>query len=524
MSSNRKYIIDGTGKLVLNKDYQPAAGSAQPPAAPVTTNTNTLAIATTIADQKAMSQATDLPAPQPLQDAINLMQNPDYVANFQAPDLSGDALLDGLMQIFSRNEIPIGLMSKLTPLQGNAIHFKIDDSGSMNGPSNLLIRDACAYTKKHRNPNADERLSRWEEAEDRLHTLIELYAYVPTGPITLSFFDHPNVRTGKRIVLERGGKSPDECLQIWHRQIRKLFEGAYPDASTPILYNMKNMLQEADRMRQNSDMRTMHYLLTDGEPDGKEEEIDEIKSFLKGEMDGSTLVRDPKLNPFTFLGCSNQPEDYQWMHEVEEIARYVAAICDFRDERDEVRKDQGTAFPYTRGFWLLCNVAAAVNPDDLDALDQHAPLTKSTLESLLGRGLMEPEYRDYFTKHPTFTDRSKPVFEPDYQDFLTVGVARNIPTVAFFNAELAKRLAADMDRRLDNTEAQREREVEDLVIRSRKKQEPVSATAQMVSVTQYPGSMYPAQSSVPNAGGYNYDASYASDGKPRQRKSGCVIV
>ncbi len=517
MSSGRKYIIDGTGKLVLNKDYQLAAGGAQLTTAPVTANTSTLAVATTVADQIAMQQATALPIPQPLQDAINMMQNPDYVASFKSTDLSGDALLDGLLQIFSRNEIPIGLMSKLTPLQGNAIHFKIDNSGSMKGASNLLIRDACAYTKKTRNPKAEERLSRWEEAEDRLHTLIELFAHVPTGPITLSFFDYPRAGAGKRIVLERQGRSPDDCLQAWHEQIRKLFAGAYPDASTPILYNMQNMLREADKMRQNSDIRTMHYLLTDGEPDGKEDEIDEIKSFLKGEVDGSSLVRDPKLNPFTFLGCSNRPEDYQWMHEIEEIAKYVAAISDFRDERDEVRKDQGVTFPYTRGFWLLCNVAAAVNLDDLDALDQHAPLTKTTLESLLGRGLMEPEYRQYFIQHPTFTDRSVPVFEPDYQAFLTVDVARNIPTVAFFNAELAKRLAADMDKRMDNTEARREREVEDLVISSRKRQAPIVATS------QYSGSMFPAQRSVLDTGNKN-DICSSRDSGPRQKTNDCNII
>ena len=226
----------------------------------MTANTNTLAVATTIADQMAMQQATALPVPQPLQDAINMMQNPDYVATFQSPELRSDALLDGLMQIFSRNEIPIGLISKLTPLQGNAIHFKIDDSGSMKGASNLLIRDACAYTRKNRNPGAEERLSRWEEAEDRLHTLIELYAYVPTGPITLSFFDYPNAGTGKRIVLERAGRSPDDCLQAWHEQIRKLFAGAYPDASTPILYNMKNMLQEANQNA--SKLRHAHHALS----------------------------------------------------------------------------------------------------------------------------------------------------------------------------------------------------------------------------------------------------------------------
>jgi len=83
----------------------------------------------------------------------------------------------------------------------------------------------------------------------------------------------------------------------------------------------------------------------------------DIKNFLTG----VSTNRNAILNPFTFLACTNDEEDYEWMHEIEEVAvgKYVAAVNDFRDEKEEVKKDQGVFFPYSRGFWLLANVLAA---------------------------------------------------------------------------------------------------------------------------------------------------------------------
>ena len=92
----------------------------------------------------------------------------------------------------------------------------------------------------------------------------------------------------------------------------------------------------------------------------------------------------------------------QWMHESEECSPYVAALHDFIDERNEVLRDQGAAFPYSRGLWLLANICAARDPNGLDAMDQHAPLTKSILDNLLGRIHSESEYRQYFQLHPTY--------------------------------------------------------------------------------------------------------------------------
>ncbi len=88
------------------------------------------------------------------------------------------------------------------------------------------------------------------------------------------------------------------------------------------------------------------------------------------------------------------------MKAVDSAATYVAEVDDFSDEKDEVVKNQGPALPYTRGLWILCQLVAAINPFDLDALDENLPLTKHTLDNILGRKLNPNEYQYYFERNP----------------------------------------------------------------------------------------------------------------------------
>ena len=239
-NKNQKYIFVNN-VMTLNPNYVPPAGTA--PIA-TTTNPNTMAIVSNFSDMQALPAGiAQLPVPAPVQQALNTIQDDKYVAGFQAKDVDGGILMDGLMTIFGQNEIPIGLMSKLTALQGANLHFKVDDSGSMDQPSSVKPADACAYTKANMSAGrlGDPRrpfLSRWEEAEDRLHTLIELLAYVPTGPIIVSFFDHPNLQgtgidQGAGITLLRAGKAPLQFLDEAHKLIRDLFMSHRPRGGTP---------------------------------------------------------------------------------------------------------------------------------------------------------------------------------------------------------------------------------------------------------------------------------------------------
>ncbi len=39
----------------------------------------------------------------------------------------------------------------------------------------------------------------------------------------------------------------------------------------------------------------------------------------------------------------------------------------------EVCNSQGDVFPYTKGLWLVSNLIAAINTNDLDAMDESVP-------------------------------------------------------------------------------------------------------------------------------------------------------
>ena len=78
----------------------------------------------------------------------------------------------------------------------------------------------------------------------------------------------------------------------------------------------------------------------------------------------------------TFISCTNEDDQVEWMKDAEEVAPYCSESDDFQDETDEVMRDQGAALPYSRGFHLVGQLVAAMNPEDLDAMDESVPFTK----------------------------------------------------------------------------------------------------------------------------------------------------
>ncbi len=390
---------------------------------------------------------------QDAQATMSIYQSSGYLQQVDVPNAQANAFMDGLAAIFGRNEIPLPLISKLMCLEGALLHFKVDDSGSMSNPSSVKIKDACLYVRsRFKAQYSDIFLTRWQEAEDRLHTLVELLAYIPTAKIKVSAFDRER-QEGSFFVLDRNGKTPEVFIKDAHAQIDNFFKAA-PSGNTPILCNLQNMLCESERLRgANTDQRSALYILTDGEPSGGAGEIDQIKNLLQARQNG-------QANPVTFLACSNEEKDYKWMHEVEEVccspgnAGYVAAVNDYQDEAKEVAQDQGKGFNYTKGLWLLCTLAAAMDPNGLDALNEHEPLTKTTFDELNGRVSTEGEYQNYFYNHPHAGNNKNGVFKDDYGLFFSSRNATTIPSVKIFQQALAQRLSRDMDDGDDDSEEQ----------------------------------------------------------------------
>lgn len=72
----------------------------------------------------------------------------------------------------------------------------------------------------------------------------------------------------------------------------------------------------------------------------------------------------------TFISCTNEDDQVEWMKDAEEVAPYCSESDDFHDEAAEVLRDQGPALPFSQGFHLVAQLVAAMNPDDLDAMDE----------------------------------------------------------------------------------------------------------------------------------------------------------
>jgi len=273
--------------------------------------------------------------------------------------------------------------------------------------------------------------SRWAEAHNRLKEMVEVLAYIPFNQIEVVFLNRPD-----RVSLIRNGQDPKTFLENAYRQIDAAF--ARPaSGTTPAMEKIRNSLQA------NPNMSIARWFFGDGVPNGGMMAQREITRML--------IARpNPEGNPMTFISCTNEDDQVEWMKDAEEVAPYCSESDDFRDEAAEVLRDQGAALPFSRGFHLIGQLVSAMNPDDLDAMDESCPFTKATLDNLLGIQHNEESYRHYFNCFLeaqrvrggiSQADKLKKTVRWNYNDFLQAPLARHIPAVQDYKAKLA-RLAA----------------------------------------------------------------------------------
>lgn len=290
--------------------------------------------------------------------SIEIMQDSDYTSKLG--NIDGGAILDGLTAFFARYEVPIGLINKLHALTEFRLNFIIDDSGSMNSVSD----------EKH----GDKYITRWDEVKDRIHVLIDMLAYIPFEQLEMRFLNKKTV-----LKFSHKGRTPEAFAADVHKEIDKAM-AFNPSGCTPLSAPLRASLA--------SPVKTMHYIFTDGEPDN----LVEVKGLVNN--------RNTQLHPITFISCTSDDDSANWMKEIEESSPWTAEIDDYISERKEVLHDQGPAFPFTKGFWLICLLCAAINPGDLDALDESTPLTKFTFDNLMGRETTPQEYEKYWKLNP----------------------------------------------------------------------------------------------------------------------------
>lgn len=383
-----------------------------------------LGVVADVNDVRFKDDTTQQPRLPYMVDVISTVASEDYARQLR---MNNEDVLGGLNRLFSKREIPVGLMGKLLKLCGFNLHFKIDDSGSMCNHSDFPCQQASEYLLPviRRNQKC---LTRWEEAEDRIHCLLELLVFVSTGTITFSFLNNQDCLVLDRNVINLAADG--------HSLIRKFFRTHTPDGGTPILANIAAMFQESKR----KGIKTAHYLLTDGEPNAGFIEINQIKAFLVDEHSSDF--------PFTFLSCTDN-DDTKWMHQLKELIPYVSALADYECQKKEVVEHQGAGIPYTRGFWLLCSLVSAFAVEDLHAMDKPIPMVRCAINSLMGYPLRDDEYQLYFNQHP-----NADIFRAEYERFLTLESSTHIRSVREFNAVFHHELDARIGKNTKDPEAE----------------------------------------------------------------------
>ncbi|CAJ1960078.1 unnamed protein product [Cylindrotheca closterium] len=331
--------------------------------------------------------------------------------------MTPDTMLNELGAVLSKYEVPMGLMNKLMMLsEFEVLKFMIDDAGSM------------ALCDSNMRGSIKAPLSRWNEAQGRLKELLEILAYVPFHQITIEFLNRSTT-----ISLERNGRNPAAFLADAIAQVDEEF--AKPPAGTSLF--LERLTQS---LTESPGIKIARWYFGDGKPQGGDTAQEQIVNLV--------MNRDnPAGNPITFVSCTNVDDDVEWMKDLEEIAPFCSEYDDYQTEAGEVLRDQGMAMPYSKGFHLVGTLVAAINPDDLDAMDESVPFTKTTLDNLLGIQHTEEMYRHYFrcfqvaqSKRQVISDadRLKKSMKWDYDEFFTASGPSNIPSVQRYETELKR--------------------------------------------------------------------------------------
>lgn len=400
MDSRQYIFVNGVMKLnpaFKRPDATPTTLARPQEALAIVSSTNDILQANQ-AQQAALGRPMQLA--ESTQASIEIMQDAGYLAQFQNSQVQGGQIIDGLSNVFAKHEMPIGLINKLLALSEYDLDYLVDDSGSMSMESDVPISQADQFMRRKCDPQGvkansyNNKLSRWQEAEDRLHIMIDLMKYLPLPSVKIRFLNRPDF-----IQLDHRGKTPDQFAQLAHDEVSRIFNTP-PSGRTPLY----KKVSEAFNMQQ---AQCIHYILTDGEP--SDSSIEQMKALIifRGQrppqINAQTIAmieERSRMHPVSLLSCTN--EDAKWMKEIEEEALFVSETDDFVTESNEVLHDQGPSFPYSRGFHILCQMVAAINPIDLDALDESVPFTKQTLDNLMGRRLTREEYLQYFRTNPHY--------------------------------------------------------------------------------------------------------------------------
>src|SRR5690606_1928730 len=92
----------------------------------------------------------------------------------------------------------------------------------------VKISQATEYMRAKLQSTAAPFMTRWQEAEDRLHIMMDLLAYIP-AEISLSFLNSKEL-----FNVSHANTSPEEFAKAAHATINAVFTRNQPNNGTPL--------------------------------------------------------------------------------------------------------------------------------------------------------------------------------------------------------------------------------------------------------------------------------------------------
>jgi hypothetical protein len=237
--------------------------------------------------------------------------------------------IDKLQSILDKHHVTIVSKDSLAVLEDYNFIAICDDSESMR---------MSAKPKEERRLG-EKPVTRWHELQEGVTLLVDIITCFRPEGLDVYFLNSGTVRSVK--------SSGNEKLQ-------NIFQ-AGPTGKTPLT---KRLREAATDYSARSELPTIMFIFTDGEPDGGP------KKFVKalGELVSNTgAFKKTAQFRVQIMACSNNDDEIAWLNDIDQQSELIDVTDDYYNEKRRVMAIKGEDYTFTRSDWL---VKAILGPVD----------------------------------------------------------------------------------------------------------------------------------------------------------------
>jgi hypothetical protein len=237
-----------------------------------------------------------------------------------------------LREICARHEIRPDFAAKLRQLEQFEIVSLFDDSGSM-----------ATQVKKtgFQDPFAPVP-TRWSEAKLHASITVDLAACLDPDGIDIRFLNRPGFSRVATSAQVGGAFQPP------------------PNGWTPLAAAVQAILKEKEAVLR--ERKLLLIILTDGQPTDAagNPNVAEFKRVLKNR---------PKNVFVSIVACTDDEASVGYLNELDRMVPGLDVVDDYESELKEVRRVQGSKFPFSFGDYVVKTLLGSIDPT-MDALDE----------------------------------------------------------------------------------------------------------------------------------------------------------